>query len=170
LPVAGAWWADDFPGASYAARLSQRQELLGVFELTGTALLLRGVVSPEAGLYRTELTYDPAVRVLAFPIDPDDTWSDTATVSGLAQGVYSIYTEAYQSDVDASGDAVTPYGSFPVLRVRVELTRTVGAAVVTNRTYLFVSECYGTVATVVSNDYEPDAEFTQAAELRRLAP
>jgi hypothetical protein len=169
LPVAG-WWADLFPGATYAARLSQSQELLGVFELTEQALLLRGVVSPEAGIYRTELSYDPPVRVLAFPIAADDGWSDTATVDGLAQGVYTIYTEAYESDVDAVGQAITPFGEFPVLRVRVELTRTIGAGVITSRTYLFVSECYGTVAAVVSQDYEPDSEFTEAAELRRLAP
>jgi hypothetical protein len=59
---------------------------------------------------------------------------------------------------------------FPVLRVRVELTRVVGTVVVTSRRYLFVGECYGTVAAVVSGDYEPDAEFTEASELTRLAP
>jgi len=169
-PVGGAWWASTFPGASYAVRLSQRQDLLGVFEITGDALLLRGVVSPEAGIGRTELSYDPPVRVLAFPLAADDTWSDTATVSGLASGVAAYYSEAYDSDVDAVGEVATPYGTFPVLRVRVELTRTVGVTVVTSRQFLFVSECYGTVAAVTSSDYETQVEFDQAAELRRLAP
>ena len=52
----------------------------------------------------------------------------------------------------------------------MDLTRTVGALITTRRTFGFVSECYGTVATIVSKDYEAGAEFTTAAELWRLTP
>lgn len=170
LDPADQWWADVFPTASYATRLSSQSDLIGVFELTDTRLHLLGVVSPTAGAQRTELTYDPPVAVLQLPMAPSATWSTDTTVSGLAQGFAAYYTEAYDSRVDALGTMATPYGDFPVSRVAVDLSRQVGAGFVTSRTFAFVAECYSTVATIVSQDYEADAEFTDAAEVRRLAP
>ena len=64
----------------------------------------------------------------------------------------------------------TPFGPFPVRRIATDLTRTIGAAVTTKRTFGFAAECYGTVATITSQDYETDAEFTDAAEVWRLVP
>jgi hypothetical protein len=167
---AAAWYADLFPTATYATRLSSSEDLLGVFELTDEALLLLGVVSPQAGTQRTELTYDPPISVLALPLSSTSSWQTDSTITGLAQGFSSFYSEQYDSQVDAIGELQTPYGNFPVQRVRTQLTRTIGAAVVTVRSFLFVSECFGTVASATSNQYEPEAEFTQAAELRRIAP
>lgn len=170
LPVSGTWYAATFPGATYATRLSATEELLGVFELTDTALLLRGVVSPQAGVGRTELTYDPPIVTLELPLSSSSSWETSSTVTGMASGVASFYSEAYQQQVDAIGTLDTPYGNFPVQRVKVDLTRTVGAAVVTLKSFLFVSECFGIVANVSSHEYETDDEFTDAAEVRRLAP
>lgn len=170
LPIEGRWFQPLFPGATYAARLSDGQDLLGVFEATDTALLLRGVVSPTDGLTRTELTYEPPVTVLSFPIWEGQTWTSDATVSGLAQGVAAFYTESYSGAIDASGTAVTPFTEFPVLRANVALTRTVGLVVTNLRTHTFIAECFGIVAQVRSPDNEDGAEFTQAAEVRRLAP
>ena len=169
-PLAGAWFEDEFAGASYSAPLSDTQELLGVFEITSDALMLRGVVSPEAGPTRTELSYDPPVAVTEFPIRAGATWSTTSTITGVTSGVPSAYTERYEQMVDAVGELTTPFGTFDVLRTRVELTRTVGAAITTSRSYLFSSECYGTVASIASNDYETELEFEQAREVRRLTP
>jgi hypothetical protein len=166
----GQWWSTTFPGASYAAPLSAEADLLGVFELSETRLRLLGVVSPTAGNTRTELTYDPPVDVLVLPLTPSSAWEVDSTVSGLAQGIAAFYSERYESRVDALGTIDTPYGEFPVSRVAVDLTRTVGAAITTKRQFAFVSECYSTVATIVSQDYEQDAEFTDAAEVRRLTP
>lgn len=169
-PIGAAWYADEFPGAGWVARLSEREELLGVFEITDGALLLRGVVSPEDGLYRTRLTYDPAVAVLRFPLREGDTWTTESTVSGQALGVVSFYTETYTSTVDASGELRTPFGAFDVLRVRTVLDRLVGALPTRIRSYAFVSECFGTVATIASRDNETQVEFTRAAEVSRLSP
>ncbi len=170
LPLTDTWYEDSFPDATYATRLSETEDLLGVFELTDTRLLLVGVVSPEAGIYRTELTYDPPATVLEFPITSTSSWSSTSTVSGLASGVTSYYSEEYTSEVDAIGELDTPYGAFPVQRVSTVLDRLVGAMPVTIRSYSFLTECYGTVATIVSDEYESEEEFTHAAEVRRLAP
>ncbi len=170
LPLAGTWYADIFPGASYASRLSDTSELIGVFEITDDALLLRGVVSPEDGVTRTELEYDPAVKVLAFPLEVGNTWSTNASVSGYASGVLSFYSESYESTVDSRGDVVTPFSTFDALRVRIDLTRTIGALVTTQKTFAFVTECFGTIATIDSEANETGDEFVDIAEIKRLAP
>jgi hypothetical protein len=168
--LAGTWYEETFPGASYAIRLSDESDLLGVFEVTDEAVLLRGVVSPTDGISRTELEYDPPVVVLSFPLTEGKTWSTTSTVTGLALGIASFYTEQYDSQVDARGDAVTPFSTFDVLRVRTVLTRTVGVLATVTRTFAFVTECFGTIATVSSQANESDVEFTDVAELKRLTP
>lgn len=168
--LAGAWYQPKFAGATYAAKLSDGQDLLGAFEATDTSLLLRGVVSPSDGLTRTELVYSPSVTVLAFPLQQGVTFSTNAGVSGLASGVGSVYGERYESKVDAHGELVAPYGKLAVLRVATVLTRTVGVVVTVIRSYAFVSECFGTVATITSQPNESAAEFTTAAEVRRLSP
>ena len=166
----GQWWAATFPTASYAARLSIDSTLLGVMRLDASGLALLGVVSPEAGLTRTELTYAPPVPLLPTPLGPSASWTTSSTVSGLAVGVASFYSERYQARVDAVGTMTTPFGAFPVRRIATDLTRTVGAAITTKRTFGFAAECYGTVATMTSQDYETASEFTSAAEVWRLIP
>jgi hypothetical protein len=169
-PASGAWWASSFPTASYATRLSIDSDLLGVMRLDASGLALLGVVSPEGGLTRTELSYAPPVPLIPTPLGPSASWSTTSTVSGLALGVSTFYNERYQARVDAVGTMTTPFGPFPVRRIATDLTRTVGVAVTTRRTFGFVSECYGTVASIVSQDYEAGSEFSNAAEVWRLTP
>jgi hypothetical protein len=170
LPLSTQWFGQDFPGASYAARLSDSADLLGVFTITPTALELVGVASPTSGASQTELKYQPAVIVLAFPVQSGSTWTTTSTVTGQAEGVTVIYTEEYQSSVDAHGTLKTPYATFDVLRVNTLLTRVVGALVTTTRTYSFITGCFGTVGSLVSNTDELQTEFTTAAVVSRLAP
>lgn len=170
LPLSGRWFEPVFPGATYATRLTDGDDLLGVFEATDTALLLRGVVSPADGLTRTELVYDPPATVLSFPLFADQSWTTESTVSGLAQGIAAFYTERYEGQVDAEGTAITPFGEFPVLRVNVLLTRTLGVIPTTVRTQSFIAECFGTVAALRSNEGIESPELTQAAEVRRLLP
>ncbi|MBI4950398.1 MAG: hypothetical protein HY908_00045 [Myxococcales bacterium] len=165
-----AWAAADFPGATYAARLSETQDLLGVFEVTSTDLLLRGVVSPVGGLSQTNLAYDPPVPVLSFPLTLNKSWSTTTTVTGIASGIAAFYTEHYDNTVDARGDLLTPFATFDALRVRVVLDRTVGVLVTRTRSFALVTECFGTAATLVSQPNELGTEFTSLSEVRRLSP
>ena len=170
--LAGKWYATKFAGATYASKLTEGSDLLGVFETSPGALLLRGVVSPTE-TSKTELTNTPAVSVLKFPLTMGAQWTTDTAVSGTAQGValFGTYTEKYTSEVDAAGELKTPLGTFEVLRVRVQLIRQIGILpAVTIRSFAFVTECYGTVATVRSADNEANAEFTRAAEIRRIAP
>jgi hypothetical protein len=170
LPPAGAWWAPQFTGATYATSITSAADLLGVFQVTTGALLLQGEVSSTDGATRTLLTNATPVPTLQFPLDPSSAWTVTTLVNGQTSGVPSSYTESYDSKVDAVGDVVTPFSTFRVLRVRTVLTRTVGALPTVVRTFAFVTDCFGPVVTITSNPNETLEEFTTAAEIRRLAP
>jgi hypothetical protein len=170
LSPQGAWWASSFANATYATPLSVSSNLLGVFQATDSALLLQGVVSPTNGAPQTNVSYSPAATTLSFPLTMGATFQSTSTVSGMADGIFTTYTEQYASKVDAHGTMKTPYGTFPVLRVHTVLTRTVGLVVTIVRSDAFVAECFGPVATIASQNNEANDEFTNAAEVRRLAP
>lgn len=168
---AAQWWSPDYPTATYATELSIEADLRGVFYVTGAESTLLAVVSPSGGATKTELDYDPPAKILALPLTAGATWSSTSTVSGYAQGAIVAYTETYESRVDQVGTMKTPYGEFPVLRVATDLTRTSGlATILTKRTFSWVAECFGPVATAASQDFATGTEFTDNAEIRRLAP
>lgn len=168
--VADTWYASLFPNASYTAKLSQGSDLLGMFLLQEDGLYLLGVVSPEAGLTRTELKYDPPALLMPLPLSEESTWDQSSDVSGLALGVFTFYSERYLGQVDARGELITPFGTFQVQRLRVELTRTLGLLVTKTRQFNFVSECAGIVASVVSQEDEDEVEFSSATEIRRVIP
>ena len=167
-PLDGRWFADRFPGADYVAPLSPEVDLLGVFRVGTSALELLGVVSPGDGATRTELSYAPPVRVLVFPLEAGLQWESDSRVSGLAEGLAVNYGERYESEVDGRGEIVTPYAPFEGLRVRTTLTRDFTFTRTVVRQFSFVAECFGSVATIVSEDDESGVEFSQASEIRRL--
>jgi len=167
----GAWWQPSFPDATYAVQLAANSDLLGVFKVTDAQVALLGVVSPDAGAFRTELAYDPPAEILALPFAAGGTWTSTSSITGVAQGTPTAYSERYASRVDQVGTLTAPYGEFPVVRVATDLTRSAGAAVLlTKRTFAWAAECFGAVAQVQSQDFETTAEFNDPAEVRRLAP
>ena len=168
--VVGAWYAASYAGATYATRLSESSDVLGIFEKSNNTLSLLGVVSPADGVTATKVTYNPAAVTLQFPMTMGSTWTTTSTITGNVSGIASYYTEQYASQVDAKGLLKTPFGDFKVLRVRTVLTRTVGVVPTVTRTFAFVAECFGTVATITSNSNETTVEFTTAAEVSRLSP
>jgi len=168
---AGAWWQAAYPTATYAAPLSATSDLLGVFATTATSVTLLAVVSPSAGMLQTKLGYDPPAEILSLPISAGGTWSSTSTVSGTANGVVTAYSEEYDSRVDQVGTMVTPYGPFPVLRIATDLKRTAGVTtLLTTRSFAWLAECFGSVASVTGKDFDTSAELSSAAEVRRLAP
>jgi hypothetical protein len=174
--VDGQWFADKYPGATYYSYLTPDAflgDMVGVFRVTGDALELLGVASPTDGMTKTEEVYKPAAALLKFPVKEGATWSTDAQVAGWLKGVdYSLvpYPESYESTVDAHGTLTTPFGSFEVLRVKTKLSRLAFGVTTVVRSYMFVTECFGTVATVTSQSNETEDEFTSAAEIRRLAP
>jgi hypothetical protein len=177
LPVSGQWFAGQFQGATYATQLSYQSsstwvpDMLGVFQVQSNALVLMGAASPTNMPVETELANTPGATALSFPLHEGATWSSTVQVAGVFDDEPTTYTDDYQSTVDAHGTLKTPFGSFPVLRVGTVLTRSVGVVqAFQQRTFAFVAECFGTVATVTSQTDETQAEFTNALEVSRIAP
>ena len=164
------WSSELFPTASYMAPLASDSDLLGVFELRDDGLFLLGVVSPEEGFARTELEYDPPALLLSLPAMQGTSWQSDSSISGLAQGVISVYSETYSGRIDHTGSAETPFGEFQVLRSQVELVRTIGLVTTTVQQHSLFAECAGSVASIRSQDDESESDFSEVAELRRLAP
>ncbi len=172
LPITGQWFAATYPGATYASKLSSTADLLGVFEVVTGALLLRGVVSPADGAQATKLVYATPIKVLSFPFKAGSTWTTSSNITGKAQGITiaGFYADTYESKVDAQGTMKTPFATFPVLRIRVNRLSNLNGLITSSHRFVFATECFGTVATLVSKDYETVDEFTTAAEVSRLAP
>src|SRR5262249_24054341 len=142
---------------------------LGLYQASQAALLLQGVATPTSGAQQTEVTYSPAAEILAVPLQMGTTWTSTSTVQGTLDGVPSVYTEKYDSKVDAHGTLKVPFGTFQVLRVQTTLTQTVGTVVNTTQTMTFVAECFGPVAKLTSKTTTfpqpvPGDAFTDVAE------
>lgn len=171
-PLTGTWFESEYPDGGYYTELGQGSDLLAVFGTTPDGLYLQGVVSPTDGFTSTRVRYTPWVKVLQFPLASGDSWSTTTSVSGRYLGVVlGIQEETYQSSVDRVGDATTPYAKFPSLRVRTVMNRTINfVPTLTLRTFSWVTECFGTIATVQSQDNETSTEFTSVKEVRRLTP
>jgi hypothetical protein len=171
----GQWFASKFTTATYTSLLSEAEStLLGVYQATNAALLLQGAVSTTSGTQQTEVSYSPSAEIIAVPMQMGSTWTSTSTVQGTADGIATIYTEKYDSSVDARGTLKVPYGSFDVLRVQTTLTRTVGAVVQTTQTMTFVAQCFGPVARLTSQtttypEPPPGPSFTNVVEAWRLA-
>ncbi|MFH2009410.1 MAG: hypothetical protein ABI333_22655 [bacterium] len=167
LPVPGTWYAGDFPDSTYAAHLDD--ETLGVFRVTDQALAMIGIVSVEPN--KTLLTYSVPVDVLRFPIQLGDHY----VINTVSSGTFNwtpMWTveETYDITVDALGTVVVPAGSFHALRIRTNLHQYIPFTLFTldRILYVYVTECFGIVARLRSEDDETENLFTQAAEYRRM--
>lgn len=144
-----------------------------MYQATSAALLLQGAVSTTSGTEQTEVSYSPSAEIIAVPMQMGSTWTSTSTVTGTAEGIDTVYTEKYDSNVDAEGTLKVPYGTFQVLRVQTTLTRTVGAVITTTQTMTFVAQCFGPVARLTSQtttypEAPPGPSFTNVVEAWRL--
>ncbi|MBL8957773.1 MAG: hypothetical protein JNK82_43760 [Myxococcaceae bacterium] len=169
-PLTGKWFESEFPGATYVTQLAADDDLLGVFEVKTDGLYLRGVADPQDSLLATRLTYTPPAKLVAFPLRAGDSWSTTCTVQGTYNGSPWIQYETYAADADTRGVVKTPFADFDAIRVKTRLTRTVGGFPNVTRSQAFVTECFGTIATLRSQLNETSEEFTSQAEVRRLSP
>jgi hypothetical protein len=169
LAPSGQWWSGDFPDATYAERLQDGQNVLGVYRVSADQLELLGLVSDTSGLQQTSLKYATAIPVLKFPLALNDHWSAESDLTGTLNGFLFTAHDNYDLTVDRRATTKVPAGTFDTLRVRINYKQTIGFSVTTKITYLHLAECYGAVARLRSQDNEPSNDFTQAAEYRRLA-
>lgn len=166
----GQWFSSAFTDATYTTKLSDTADLLGVFEASSSALELLGVVSPTSGNGQTELTYKTPIDAIAVPLMLGSSWTSNSVVTGTAEGLESDYTEEYVNKVDAQGTLKIPYGTFNVLRIQTVLTRNDLGVVTVTRSFSFVAECFGSVASITSQTDETTVNFTNASQVQRLTP
>jgi hypothetical protein len=174
-PVAlGAqWYAPSFPGGTFVADAGNGLD--GVYAEDDTALWLYGLASHDAAPQqgKTLLVYDAPVAVLRFPLVDGLGWTEHGHVSnGTLDGLLYLGTDTYDLDVSGIGVVEVPYVRFdPALRVRTHVTvaPTTGGTTTSRRQTQFFFECFGEVVRADSQPNEPNADFTDAAVLRRFA-
>jgi hypothetical protein len=174
-----AWTAAKFPTATYASKLMAKYgyftkvDLLGVFRATPTALKMLGAVSDTKD--HTRMTYNQPLDALRFPVTVGDSYTSSSGVSGITEYAVPVaLTESYTNDVLARGKLrLLPNFTLDALLVRVRqvVYPTVNPLLKTKTTvFLFVVECYGTVARVVAEtDPGTALEKVKAKERWKLA-
>jgi hypothetical protein len=175
-PVAGAWFAAHFPGATNAAPVSPFDPgTLGVYRVGDGAVALLGLASRSAEpAGRTLLVYDEPLVMFRFPLALGQTWAQTVTFrDALLMGVKNAGSEEYLFAVDGRGALHLPDFSLEnALRVRMRVRQRFvvgqGAPAVEHVYYLWLSECLGEVARVVSLPGETALDFDTAREYRRM--
>lgn len=164
----GRWWQPFYPTANFALPIDRASSNWALYRGTDTALQILATVSRDTG--RTNVAFSPGVDAIRFPLREGSTWTVTSAGNGAFNGIATSTVNTYRFTVDRRGTVLTPATRFPALRLRMDLDQTVTGTIIrrTQRTYLFLSECWGLVARIASVDNEMAEEFTRASEYRRL--
>jgi hypothetical protein len=176
VDVSTRWYADEFPEANVAVPLvptGAAADVEAVYQKDTDALWLLGFASrgPAPAEGRTLMVYDSAIELLRLPLEPGLTWQSSSDVhDGTLRGLPYASSDSYSMKVEAAGRLRLPDLTFTQAhQVRTSLVVTpVFSAPVTVRQIAFVFECFGEVARATSRDGEVRADFTTAAEIRRL--
>ncbi len=169
----GKWYGASFPEGAFVTPFNHEGTLVSIGQVRSDAFLLLGLASAEENPAegQTLLVYDPPIVVLKLPVEAGQTFVSSGQITnGKIQGLSYAGRDTYEVTVDAMGAIDLPQLTFDqVHRVRTKVTvePAVGATVV-RRQVSFFAECFGEVARVTSQNDEPEADFTTAAELRRL--
>jgi hypothetical protein len=177
LDPAGLWCADSFPSADYASPLFAHElDLLAFIEASEDGFRMLGLASREQHPPQGEtlLVYDEPVLVERLPLEPGTAWTASASFSGaILQGIANQGTEEYAFEVDRQGTLLLPGFTIErTLRLRVDVSQTFavtsGENPVESVRFLYLKECLGELARIVSLPGETGATFAEASELRVL--
>lgn len=172
-PLAGFWFADEFPGGDFVLPVDPAGTTFGVYSRTDAAVRLHGVASAveTPASAKILLPYDTAVDLFRFPIQPGEAWTDIGNVSsGTWNGApYAGYDE-YEIAIDGKGTLALPELTFTEAhRVRTHLTVQPAFGFSSSRRLVsWMFECFGEVARAQSRLDESAEDFTVASEVRRL--
>ena len=121
---AGAWWQPDFPRRLRGRARRRARPARRVPGRRAPASRCSASSRPTAARTKTELDYDPPARISRSRSAPARRGPRRARSRATRRACFVAYTEKYTSRVDQVGTMKTPYGTFPVLRVATDLTRT----------------------------------------------
>ena len=171
-PAADLWFADQFPQGQFVLPQDAGGQLLAVYSLTDTALLLHGTASqhPSPPNGQTLLTYDSPIALYRLPLRSGQTWSSTANVTGTAGGLPYAAHDTYDiSDAELGELRLPSLRLTQVHRLNMKIGVTPAVGVPSSfLQVLFVFECFGEVARAISQPNETNVDFTTAVEVRRL--
>ncbi len=176
-PIDDQWFASSFPNADYAGPLVPGGALIGPLVVDDDGVHLLGAASsePDPPEGRTLVVYDDRVTLYPFPIEENASIRTAATASNAKLfGLPTALTDDYDVEVTGRGTMILPDLVLDnTLRVTIRLERTLLAGDARQVTQVYVHECLGEVARVVSPsvplaDEIPD-DFTTASEIRRLS-
>ncbi|HET6614234.1 MAG TPA: hypothetical protein VFG83_19680 [Kofleriaceae bacterium] len=170
--VGEQWYAAEFPASAFVIREGDTDR---IYRKDDSALWLLGIAShdPDPAAGKTLLAYDEPVAVVRFPIVPDRAYIATGQVSlGTLNGLPYNGEDRYEIETRGGGELALPGARFSqVHRVdtRVTVTPAAGGAGTTYRQTSYFFECFGEIVRATSEPGEPEADFTNAASVRRLA-
>jgi hypothetical protein len=171
--VAGKWYAPSFPEGQFVTPQDAGATLDAIYERDDAGVYLLGIAStteaPADG--KTLVVYEKPILVAKLPLSPGQSWISSSDVTNATiKGLPYAGKDTYEVTDDATGRLVTHDFTFDqVHRVRTKVTISPSAGkAVTRRQVSFFTECLGEVVRAVSQNDEPNADFTDAAELRRL--
>jgi hypothetical protein len=175
-PPGGFWFSERFPDADYVSPFSPWDtDLLAAFRAAPGRTEMLGIASRHKdGPAYTLVIYDEPVSLYQFPLTLGTQWvSEVGFSDAVLQGVKNAGTERYEFTVDGRGTLRLPQFTLEnTLRIRLDLTQTFvvseGDPAVRHVWYLYVHECLGEVARIVSLPGETSGSFETAAEFRRL--
>ncbi|TNF29584.1 MAG: hypothetical protein EP329_15415 [Deltaproteobacteria bacterium] len=168
------WFGADYPDATFVRPLGQASDpedgLLGIYRDAEDGVYLLGIASPTADGLRTQVTYDPPAKMLAFPIQEGASWETDSQVAGTWKGNPLFATDNWHGAYQLDGTVGTPAGTFPATRVVIGVYRWIGASFYVDVRHLFLVECRGVVGEVQGLDNDGGPELATAELLRRIAP
>lgn len=173
VPIDGRWYADRFPSDAFIAPFDDDGAVETISRRDDGGLYILGVASrePDPPTGRTLLIYDEPVALVRFPIETGAKYTSVGTIEdAVFSGIPYAARDTYEVEVAAVGELRLPTLSFAQAhQVRVNLTVEPALGDATSvRQVSYFFECFGEVARATSQRDEPDPNFTEAAEVRRL--
>ncbi|HEY8079014.1 MAG TPA: hypothetical protein VIF62_33005, partial [Labilithrix sp.] len=171
----GKWYAGSFTGLTdpFVTPIDVADRTEGVYTHDDHGFYLHGVASttenPPEG--KTLLVYTAPVALYQFPLKPGDAWTSVGEVkNGTFRGLPYAGRDTYDVKIDGAGTLPLPdFILTQALRARTLVTVAPAAGTTTTqRQVSFLFECLGEAARATSDLNEPNENFTQASELRRL--
>lgn len=175
--IEGHWFRDQFPLAQYAGPLVPGGALLGALLVDEESVRLFGSASAEENPPegKTLIVYDVPVVLYPFPLSVGSMAVTRARASNaIALGLTTAFDDRYTVEVTGRGTVVLPDLVLEnTLRVTIRLERTALVGDARQVTHVFVHECLGEVARIISptvrlNETMSDS-FTTAQQVWRLS-
>lgn len=168
------WYAQQFATGQFAVAMDAGGAVEAVYRQDQEALWLLGIAStdPAPASGKTLLVYTQPVALYRFPLQAGGQWTSVGKIQGgVLYGLPYAGTDTYVTQVDGAGVLELPDLTLTQAhRVRTAVTVVPIVGKATSRKQVsFLFECLGEVARATSQPDEKEADFTTAAEVRRLA-